>query len=134
MHGFLKKKSIQYIGINLTKCGFELHGFFLEPKTAHLEALYSLKQGLTENLKRNVKGQFCFSQANNSFFFVCILYQVYPKLPGAKESIRCRFLFENSKREKLYLWTYKLCFKTVSWVLLLATWKFVTLFLDKVIL
>jgi hypothetical protein len=24
---------------NLTKRGFELHGFFLEPKTAHLEAL-----------------------------------------------------------------------------------------------
>ena len=39
IHGFLKKKSIQYIGINLTKCGFEQNGFFLEPKTAHLKAL-----------------------------------------------------------------------------------------------
>ena len=39
LHCFLKKKSIQYISMNLTKCGFELHGFFLDPKTAHLEAL-----------------------------------------------------------------------------------------------
>ena len=39
LHCFLKKKSIQYIDINLKKCGFELHGFFLEPKTAYLEAL-----------------------------------------------------------------------------------------------
>ena len=39
LHCFLKKNPLQYIGINLTKCGFELHGFFLEPKTAYLEAL-----------------------------------------------------------------------------------------------
>ena len=36
---FLKKKSLQYIGINLMKCGFELDCFFLDPKTAYLEAL-----------------------------------------------------------------------------------------------
>ena len=42
IHCFLKKNSLKYIGINLTKCGFELHGFFLDPKTAHLEALLYL--------------------------------------------------------------------------------------------
>ena len=31
--------TVQAVGINLTKCGFELHGFFLEPKTAYLKAL-----------------------------------------------------------------------------------------------
>ena len=39
LHCFLKKNPLQYIGIDLTKCGFELHGLFLEPKTAYLEAL-----------------------------------------------------------------------------------------------
>ena len=39
LHCFLKKNPLQYIDINLTKCGFELHGFFLEPKTAYLKAL-----------------------------------------------------------------------------------------------
>ena len=39
LHCFLKKNPIQYIVINLTKCGFELHGFFLEPKPAYPEAL-----------------------------------------------------------------------------------------------
>ena len=39
LHGFLKKESFYYIGINLTKHGFALHGFFLEPKSAYLEAL-----------------------------------------------------------------------------------------------
>jgi hypothetical protein len=39
LHCFLKKYPLQYIGINLTKCGFELHGFFLDPKSAYLEAL-----------------------------------------------------------------------------------------------
>ena len=39
LHGFLKKKSLYYIGISLKKRGFALHGFFLEPKTAYLEAL-----------------------------------------------------------------------------------------------
>ena len=39
LHCFLKKNLLYYIGINLTKCGFELHGFFLEPTTAYLEAL-----------------------------------------------------------------------------------------------
>ena len=33
------KKIILLHKCNLTKHGFELHGFFLEPKTAHLEAL-----------------------------------------------------------------------------------------------
>ena len=43
LHCFLKKNPLQYIDINLTKCGFELHGFFLEPKTAYLKALlYSI--------------------------------------------------------------------------------------------
>ena len=47
IHGFLKKISLKYIGINLMKCGFELHGFFLEPKSAYLEALlYSLNENL----------------------------------------------------------------------------------------
>ena len=36
---FLKKKSLYYIGISLKKRGFALHGFFLEQKTAYLEAL-----------------------------------------------------------------------------------------------
>ena len=31
------------ICINLTKHGFELHGFFLEPKSAYLEALLYFK-------------------------------------------------------------------------------------------
>ena len=39
LHCFLKKNPLQYIDINLMKCGFELHGFFLEPKTAYLKAL-----------------------------------------------------------------------------------------------
>ena len=39
IHCFLGKNPIQYIGINLMKHGFELHGFFLEPKSAYLEAL-----------------------------------------------------------------------------------------------
>ena len=39
LHCFLKKNPLQYIDINLMKCGFELHGFFLEPKSAYLEAL-----------------------------------------------------------------------------------------------
>ena len=39
IHGFLKKKSLLVHTCNLTNRGFELHGFFLELKTAHLEAL-----------------------------------------------------------------------------------------------
>ena len=39
LHGFFEKYPFYYISINLTKCGFALHGFFLEPKTAYLEAL-----------------------------------------------------------------------------------------------
>jgi hypothetical protein len=42
LHCFLKKNLLYYIGINLTKCGFELHDFFLKPKTAYLEALLYL--------------------------------------------------------------------------------------------
>ena len=36
---FLKKNPLQYISINLMKHGFEMHGFFLDPKSAHLKAL-----------------------------------------------------------------------------------------------
>ena len=45
LHCFLKKNPLQYIDINLKKCGFELHCLFLEPKTAYLEALlYDLRK------------------------------------------------------------------------------------------
>ena len=56
IHCFWKEKSLQYIGINLMKCGFELHGFFLEPKSAYLEALLYLYKKVGSHF---FKGQVC---------------------------------------------------------------------------
>ena len=39
IHGFLEKISIKYIVINLTKCGFELYGFFSGPQNCVFQGL-----------------------------------------------------------------------------------------------
>ena len=83
LHCFLKKNPIQYIGINLTKHGFAIHGFFLEPKSAYLEALlYLIGNFISKKVYMNPNSQFLTTLlfGLNTYFFKLLhgrLFKLY---------------------------------------------------------